>query len=1837
MSWPTSTVGNRYIQTYIQGFLDISGGDIILRNNGNLYIGGDSSFNGNINIVSGNLTTSNTIGNIYTNNAETINLGTQSATNVFIGKSTSSTTTINTDLSVNNHLRIGGDASFNGNLMLQKNVFLQNDLSMNGNLKISTGNVLTTSSTASLFTTNATNIFMGPVNGRITMQNDVSINGGLSVQKDSSFNGNLLLQKDLSMNGNLKISTGNIITSSNTGNLFTTASNVFIGSTNGITTTNNKLMVLGDMSLNGNLVITSGNIQTTNSDASIYTDSNINNVFIGSTSGNSTIQNDLSLNGRLLVGGDASFNGNLLLQKDLSMNGDLKISTGNIITSSNTGNLFTTASDVFIGSTSGITTTNNKLMVLGDMSLNGNLVITSGNIQTTNSDASIYTNSNINNVFIGSTTGNTTIQNDLSLNGRLLVGGDASLNGNLFLVSGNLQTTSQTTPLVLQNNAGSVGIGITPNTTYNYILDVSGITHTNGLVVGNGTPILYTSNQTLTPSQSGCFIDCSAANMTLTLPATSTNVPSGTKYIISTSSTSTLVTLSIPVADQSSVHFYGYGGKNLFNITTKIYSIGLSQNRVIEVVFDGSRWAIIGGDFLFDQNPTFYGNVGIGSTMTTPQNTLDVSGSFRVTGNTILGGDITLNGNLMVLKDLSLNGNLKTSTGTISTTSNSANLFTTASNIFIGNITGAGNTVIQNDLSVNGNLTVNKNVTIFNGNLFSGNANNANLFIDTSDIIIGRSTSNITTSGTAFFSNDVIINSNIYTNTNIETNELTVANLFTNGNTRAIYIGNAAVTNQTLTVNVPSTIYGNLTLISGDVITTQTGTANLFNTNATTLNIGGASTTTNIGASSNGSTIINNNLTISGGYISCASGNILSGNTTYASLYSTTSNIFIGKAPGNVIIASDLSVNRNVYINGDVSLNGNIYVKGGTIDCSNATVNLFTNRAIGNLSLLSASGNLFIRGNRTTMNDLSVNGNIYGRYDLSVNGNVNIGNGFINTSNTTGNIFTANATTINIGSSSNSTIIGANMTLNKDLSLNSGNLFVQGTEVVGNMTSVKGAIYIGKNIGTDQGGLQFTTDFNNNAPFGYSAINSAMDVTNNGSPWKYGSSETNSSSTVPLVLQSNGGKVGIGTTNPQCALDVFGTAIVVSDISSIPVVEFKNNYATGDISINDPIPMIRLIRNGSNGQSWNAEVDFNVCKYKTSSGGTDEPWTRLDIKLKNGANDNPPDTNVLTLLSEGKVGINNTAPVYQLDVNGRGKLLATNNSDNLKNSLYLKGDLDTNDIAFLHNLNDGNYNGTVSAGSSALIFDISAYNVPTKPFVIAPHSSSGTGGISINGNETGKVGYVGIGKQSPSEMLDVNGNIKTAGNLITSSTTANLFNTNATTLNIGGEASTINMGNSSTSSNDYCVVMNGGLIVKGSGTVNITSSTTLTAAQSGSYFYVENPYLSVTLPAGTTKGVTYYLGAKYDFSLNTANGTSIYLQNGAINGITSLKIPNGRSITVMFDSVNWAVIGGNYELVNYLTTSAASSTYLTTTAASSTYAPLASPTFTGSVTVGGKIVSASNSSDNNSLYLNSHQGNTSIGFYHNLNDSDYNPIVISGASALIFNRDGIDLTNPFVIAPHSANTGGISIKGNTGYVGIGTRAPTEMLDVNGNIKASQFIATGSSRSGLITFYINTTRYGYIGYVDSANGEIILGCDGTSPGYICSKYIKAASFNATSDYRIKENVKPLDASFNVDNLKPITYTVKSTGKQDIGFLAHELQEVYPFLVTGTKDDPNAMQTINYNGLIGVLVKEVQTLKQEVQTSKQETQTLKQEVQNLKGENEELKVRLKRIEDLLFASK
>jgi hypothetical protein len=102
-----------------------------------------------------------------------------------------------------------------------------------------------------------------------------------------------------------------------------------------------------------------------------------------------------------------------------------------------------------------------------------------------------------------------------------------------------------------------------------------------------------------------------------------------------------------------------------------------------------------------------------------------------------------------------------------------------------------------------------------------------------------------------------------------------------------------------------------------------------------------------------------------------------------------------------------------------------------------------------------------------------------------------------------------------------------------------------------------------------------------------------------------------------------------------------------------------------------------------------------------------------------------------------------------------------------------------------------------------------------------------------------------------------------------------------------------------------------------------------------------------------------------------------------------------------------------------------------------------------------------------------------------------------------------------------------------------------------------------------------------------------------------------NYGGTSDYRLKENVSPLKDGLNrLNQLNPVQFDWKRTGDTSEGFIAHEVQEIFPTAVTGEKDGEE-MQTVDYGKITPLLVKAIQ---------EQQTQidALQSEINKLKGE-------------------
>ena len=89
-------------------------------------------------------------------------------------------------------------------------------------------------------------------------------------------------------------------------------------------------------------------------------------------------------------------------------------------------------------------------------------------------------------------------------------------------------------------------------------------------------------------------------------------------------------------------------------------------------------------------------------------------------------------------------------------------------------------------------------------------------------------------------------------------------------------------------------------------------------------------------------------------------------------------------------------------------------------------------------------------------------------------------------------------------------------------------------------------------------------------------------------------------------------------------------------------------------------------------------------------------------------------------------------------------------------------------------------------------------------------------------------------------------------------------------------------------------------------------------------------------------------------------------------------------------------------------------------------------------------------------------------------------------------------------------------------------------------------------------------------------------------------LTAETFNATSDARLKENLKLLTVDRSILDLPVYTFDFKEGSKNQIGCLAQDLQKIYPQLVVQNTD---GFLSIRESKLIYLLLLELKTLKED----------------------------------------
>ena len=118
-------------------------------------------------------------------------------------------------------------------------------------------------------------------------------------------------------------------------------------------------------------------------------------------------------------------------------------------------------------------------------------------------------------------------------------------------------------------------------------------------------------------------------------------------------------------------------------------------------------------------------------------------------------------------------------------------------------------------------------------------------------------------------------------------------------------------------------------------------------------------------------------------------------------------------------------------------------------------------------------------------------------------------------------------------------------------------------------------------------------------------------------------------------------------------------------------------------------------------------------------------------------------------------------------------------------------------------------------------------------------------------------------------------------------------------------------------------------------------------------------------------------------------------------------------------------------------------------------------------------------------------------------------------------------------------------------------------------------------------------------------------------YVHGLYARQYIYDNTglpSDIKLKTDVAPITNALDaLAKLKPVSYKLKSTSEDSMGFIAQDVEKVYPKLVSEMAD---GTKLLNYNGLIAPVVEAIQTLKKENEELKASITKLEAEIKAIK---------------------
>ena len=179
----------------------------------------------------------------------------------------------------------------------------------------------------------------------------------------------------------------------------------------------------------------------------------------------------------------------------------------------------------------------------------------------------------------------------------------------------------------------------------------------------------------------------------------------------------------------------------------------------------------------------------------------------------------------------------------------------------------------------------------------------------------------------------------------------------------------------------------------------------------------------------------------------------------------------------------------------------------------------------------------------------------------------------------------------------------------------------------------------------------------------------------------------------------------------------------------------------------------------------------------------------------------------------------------------------------------------------------------------------------------------------------------------------------------------------------------------------------------------------------------------------------------------------------------------------------------------------------------------------------------------------------------------------------------------------TSTTGNLPLKSGTNLTFNSSTSELSATTFNGSLSGTATNATNAANITLTDESSDTICFPI--FATDAIGNQSVKTDSSALTYNASTgQLTAVDINATSDINLKKDIEVItDATELIKQLNGVRFTWKVNDRKSLGVIAQEVEELFPELVSERVD--TGTKSVNYNGLVGILIEAVKELSTRVE--------------------------------------